>query len=338
MTTDSAPARDAGQTTTPAWKAIVAKYQKPSVPRGVWQILNTVIPYVALWYVIYLTLGIAWWLAVPLIVLAGGFLVRLFIIHHDCGHGSFFPSPRWNEAVGRVLGVVTLTPYRYWRRFHAMHHATSGKLERRGFYDIVTFTVREYVALPGWRRVAYRVYRNPVFLFAVAPAVLYVALHRIPFLAPRAWTAERRSILGTDVALAAVVGVLVATIGVRPFLLVQAPVTVIASAAGMWLFYVQHQFEDTYWERVGHWDFTRASLAGSSYYALPAWLHWFTGHIGLHHIHHLNTRIPNYRLQACLDEHPELPAARLTLRDGFRCARLKLWDEDRMKLVTFPKA
>jgi len=317
---------------------ILARYQGGDWRVSARQLATTGALFVLAWYLAYRSLEVSYWLTLALALPAAGLLVRLFIIQHDCGHGSFFPSPRWNEAVGRVLGVVTLTPYRYWRRFHAMHHATSGKLERRGFYDIVTFTVREYVALPGWRRVAYRVYRNPVFLFAVAPAVLYVVLHRIPFLAPRAWTAERRSILGTDVALAAVVGVLVATIGVRPFLLVQAPVTVIASAAGMWLFYVQHQFEDTYWERAGHWDFTRASLAGSSYYALPAWLQWFTGHIGLHHIHHLNTRIPNYRLQACLDEHPELPAARLTLRDGFRCARLKLWDEDRMKLVTFPKA
>ncbi|OLC70571.1 MAG: hypothetical protein AUH78_20580 [Gemmatimonadetes bacterium 13_1_40CM_4_69_8] len=317
---------------------ILARYQGGDWRVSARQLATTGALFVLAWYLAYRSLEVSYWLTLALALPAAGLLVRLFIIQHDCGHGSFFPSPRWNEAVGRVLGVVTLTPYRYWRRFHAMHHATSGKLERRGFYDIVTFTVREYVALPGWRRVAYRVYRNPVFLFAVAPAVLYVVLYRIPFLAPRAWTAERRSILGTDVALAAVVGVLVATIGVRPFLLVQAPVTVIASAAGMWLFYVQHQFEDTYWERAGHWDFTRASLAGSSYYALPAWLQWFTGHIGLHHIHHLNTRIPNYRLQACLDEHPELPAARLTLRDGFRCARLKLWDEDRMKLVTFPKA
>ncbi len=316
----------------------LARYQGGDWRVSTRQLTTTGALYVLAWYLAYRSLEVSYWLTLALALPAAGVLVRLFIIQHDCGHGSFFPSPKWNDAAGRALGVVTLTPYRYWRRFHALHHANSGKLERRGFYDIVTLTVREYVALPAWRRVAYRVYRNPVFLFAVAPTVLFVVLNRIPFLAPRAWSAERRSILGTDLALAAVVGVLVATTSLSPFLLVQAPVTVIASAAGMWLFYVQHQFEDTYWEPAARWDFTRASLAGSSYYALPAWLHWFTGHIGLHHIHHFNTRIPNYRLQACLDENPELPpAARLTLRDGFRCVRLKLWDEERMKLVPFPK-
>ena len=303
------------------------------------QLVTTSALYILAWYLAYRSLTVSYWLTLALALPTAGVLIRLFIIQHDCGHGSFSPSPTWNDAVGRALGVVTLTPYRYWRRFHALHHATSGKLEQRGFYDVVTLTLREYLALPWWKRLAYRAYRNPVFLFAVAPTVLFVVLNRIPLLAPRAWSAERRSILGTDVALAAVTGLLAATIGLRAVLLIQVPVIVIASGVGMWLFYVQHQFEDTYWEPAGRWDFTRASLAGSSYFALPAWLHWFTGHIGLHHIHHLNTRIPNYRLQACLDETPALPpAARLTLRDGFHCMRLKLWDEERMKLVPFPTA
>ncbi|MGE5801929.1 MAG: fatty acid desaturase [Gemmatimonadota bacterium] len=324
---------------TGAWRPALARYQGGDWRIGARQIATTGALFVLAWYAAYRSLAISYWLTLALALPTAGVLVRLFTIQHDCGHGSFLPSPTWNDWIGRALGVVTLTPYRYWRRFHALHHATSGKLERRGFYDIITLTVREYRALPWWKRLAYRVYRDPVFLFAIAPTVLFVVLHRFPFLAPRSWRAERRSILGTDVALAAVIGLLAATIGLRAVLLIQAPVTVIASGVGMWLFYVQHQFEDAYWEPAGRWDFTHASLVGSSYYALPAWLHWFTGHIGLHHIHHLNTRIPNYRLQACFNENPDLPpAARLTLRDSFHCVRLKLWDEERRKLVPIPNA
>src|SRR5437868_14388860 len=215
MTTDSAPARDAGQTTPPAWKAIVAKYQKPSVPRGVWQILNTVIPYVALWYVIYLTLGIAWWLAVPLIVLAGGFLVRLFIIHHDCGHGSFFKSRRANDVWGFITGVLTFVPYYHWRWEHAVHHATSGDLDRRGMGDIWTLTVQEYLESSRWQRFAYRLARNPIVLFVIAPIYIFLIKHR--FAKAEASPRERRSVYWTNLGILAVAAGLSWAFGLKAY-------------------------------------------------------------------------------------------------------------------------
>lgn len=324
---------------TSEWRSALARYAGGDWTAGIRQLSVTIGLYIIIWYAAYRSLEVSYWLTLAIALPLAGILVRLFTIQHDCGHGSFLPSAGGNDWIGRGLGLLTLTPFRYWRRFHALHHATSGKLERRGVYDIITLTVREYRALPWWKRGAYRVYRHPLFLFAIAPTVLFVVLHRLPWLAPKSWRAERRSILGTDLGLALLLAILAATVGVRALLLIQGPVSVIASGAGMWLFYVQHQFEDAYWEPSERWDFAQASLAGSSYYALPAWLHWFTGHIGLHHIHHLNTRIPNYRLQACLDENPELPqAARLTLRDSFRCVQFKLWDEERSKLVPIPNA
>src|SRR5256714_8230692 len=219
MTTDSAPARDAGQTTPPAWKAIVAKYQKPSVPRGVWQILNTVIPYVALWYVIYLTLGIAWWLAVPLIVLAGGFLVRLFIIHHDCGHGSFFKSTAANHILGFVTGVLTFTPYYHWRWEHSLHHATSGDLDRRGIGDMWTLTVQEYLESSRWKRFAYRLARNPIVLFVLAPLFLFLIKHRFP--KGNANRRERYSVYWMNLAILGLAAILSAFFVLKPYLLIQ---------------------------------------------------------------------------------------------------------------------
>src|SRR5256714_10497182 len=219
MTTDSAPARDAGQTTPPAWKAIVAKYQKPSVPRGVWQILNTVIPYVALWYVIYLTLGIAWWLAVPLIMLAGGFMVRLFIIHHDCGHGSFFKSRQANDTFGYISGVLTFVPYYHWRWEHAMHHATSGDLDRRGLGDIWTLTVQEYLESSRWRRFAYRLARNPIVLFVIAPLVVMVIKQRFP--SRKDNKRERNSVYWMNLAILAMAAGLSFAFGLVPYILIQ---------------------------------------------------------------------------------------------------------------------
>jgi omega-6 fatty acid desaturase (delta-12 desaturase) len=278
----------------------------------------------------------AFWPIFPLVVPAVFLLVRLFIIQHDCGHGSFFASRRANDLLGRALGVLTLTPYTFWRSSHAIHHAGSGNLDRRGPGDITTLTVREYRALSPIRRLLYRIYRHPLVLFGVGPFYLFVIRNRIPtanpFRHPKIWG----SILGTNATLAAFVTAMLLTVGGRAFLLAYLPVILLAAATGIWLFYIQHQFEHAYWATSPDWDFHEAALQGSSFYDLPAALHWLTGSIGFHHIHHVCSKIPNYRLRDCFDQNPEFRRVRhLTLRDSLKCAGLALWDEERQLLVAF---
>jgi omega-6 fatty acid desaturase (delta-12 desaturase) len=274
-------------------------------------------------------------LAVPV----GGLLVRLFIIQHDCGHGSFFTSRTANTWVGRSLSVLTLTPYGYWRRSHALHHSSAGDLSRRGIGDVDTLTVREYRARSAWEKAKYRIYRHPAVLHVVGPPLYFIVLQRLPFLqalpAREAW----RSIMGLNVALLLVYGALAALVGLWVAFIVVVPLAGVASWIGGWLFFVQHQFEDTRWDDGDVWDFQTGALRGSSYYVLPRVLQWFTGSVGLHHIHHLNSRIPNYRLQACLDAEPLLAGmSRLTWRESLSCIGLALWDERRRKLVSFTEA
>lgn len=319
------------------YRHLLARYEQPELGRSLRQLVETAALFGLVWFLAYRSLDISYFLTLALTVPAAGLVLRLFIIQHDCGHGSFFKRRKANDWVGRMLGVVTLTPYRYWRRFHATHHATSGRLDRRAGFDFLTLTIREYHALPWWKQLAYRLYRHPLFLCGFGAPFWFVVVQRLPWVAPRGWKSERRSILGTDAGIALAAGALAMAIGPRALLLVHLPIAAFAAAAGMWLFYVQHQFEQAYWADDAAWDFTQASLAGSSYLELPALLRWLTGDIGIHHIHHLSTRIPNYRLRACLLENPELLATtRLTLRDGLRCLRLKLWDEVRGQLVGFP--
>ena len=321
------------------WNAIVARYRRPITRRSVWQLVNTAVPLGILWLGAYLGLRFSYALTLALAVPAAFLLVRLFIIQHDCGHGSFFRSPRANDLIGGAIGVLTLVPYAYWRKTHALHHATSGNLEHRGFGDIDTLTVAEYRERGRWGRLRYRLYRHPVTLFALGPVWQFVLRHRIPTIVPRTWRRERRSILRNDVALAALVTAMCVAVGWRAFLLVQLPVTLLAGAVGVWLFYVQHQFEDTYWEHEERWEFAAASLQGSSYYHLPRILQWATGNIGLHHIHHLASRIPNYRLQECFDENPVFTrVTEMRLLESLRCVRLALWDEAKGKLVSFREA
>ena len=323
----------------PRWVTLLAPYRQPILGRSLAELVVTVVPFVALWIVMLLSLRYSYWLCLLLAVPAAGFLVRLFMIQHDCGHGSFFRRRRANDWLGRALGVLTLTPYGYWRRTHAMHHATSGHLGRRGTGDVATLTVREYQSMPAWRRGLYRLSRHPIVVLGVGPFYLFVLQHRLPVRLMRGGRAPWVSVMSTNLAIAGVVGLLVAVVGVRDFLLVHAPISLLASSAGVWLFYVQHQFEHTYWAWGADWNVHTGALHGSSHYDLPPVLRWFTANIGIHHVHHLCSRIPCYRLGEVLREHPELQGvSRLTLKESFRCLRLALWDEDKRRLVGFLEA
>lgn len=317
-----------------SWQQAVAKYQHPDLPRSVWQLVNTLIPYCLLWYVMYRSLNVSYWITLALAVPTAGFLIRIFIIFHDCGHGSYFKSQRANNFWGFVTGVLTLTPYYGWRHEHATHHATAGDLDRRGVGDIKTLTVREYLALSPWKRLRYRLYRNPLVLFIVAPLVLFLIHQRFPQRGAR--KRERYSVYWTNLAVAAIVTVMSLTIGLKAFALVQLPVIMIASGAGVWLFYVQHQFEGVYWERHENWDYVTVALQGSSFYKLPKVLQWFTGNIGFHHVHHLSPRIPNYHLERCHNADPMFQEVKaITLGPSLKSITFRLWDEDRHQLVGF---
>jgi omega-6 fatty acid desaturase (delta-12 desaturase) len=317
-----------------AWKQIVAKYQKPCVRRAVWQVVNTLVPYVGLWVLMYFCMSISWWLAVPLAVLAAGFQVRTFIIFHDCGHGSFFKSRRVNDILGFITGVLTFTPYSQWTWEHALHHSTSGDLDRRGTGDVWTLTVQEYLESSRWRRFSYRLARNPVILFLIAPLFLFLVKHR--FTTPKTSMSERLSVYATNVALAGVILGMCAVFGWKAYLLLQLIVTAVAGSVGVWLFYVQHQFEGVYWERAEEWDYTAAALQGSSFYKLPWILQWFSGNIGFHHIHHLSARIPNYHLEKCHKAEPLFQTVKpVTLLASFKSFTFRLWDEQKRKLVGY---
>jgi len=320
-----------------SWSARLAPFRHPDLARSIWQLSSTMVLFIAGWLLMYASLRISYWVTLLLAVPTGFMVIRLFIIQHDCGHGSFFKSTRAADAVGRVLGVLTMTPYSYWKRTHAMHHATSGNLDHRGFGDINTLTVREYLAKTPVQRLKYRLYRHPLILFVIGPSFHFMLVHRVPGIVPREWRRERRSILGTNVSLAAVVIGMGLLVGFKAFLLVHLPLMAMTASLGVWLFYVQHQFEPTYWEHDEGWSYDSAALEGSSHYELPRVLRWLTGNIGLHHVHHLNSRIPNYRLQRVLDDVPELQTAtRITLWQSLRCASLALWDERTRTLVPFP--
>ena len=288
-----------------------------------------------LWLGMWVSLGHGYWITLLLAVPAAGFLVRLFIIQHDCGHGSLFRSRFANDLTGRILGVFTLTPYDYWRRTHAVHHATSGNLDRRGVGDISTLTVREYLALSRWRRLVYRLYRHPLVLFGIGPIYLFILKHRLPLDMPLR-SGVWRNLFATNAGIVALIAVLAVLVGPLALLKLHLPIVLLAASAGIWLFHVQHQFEESYWQRDPTWSFHQAALQGSSYYRLPRLLQWFTASIGLHHIHHLCSRIPNYRLQQCLDENPELhQVRRLTLLQSLQCARLSLWSEEAGRMIRF---
>jgi acyl-lipid omega-6 desaturase (Delta-12 desaturase) len=318
------------------WNQILARYRQPSRARSALELVITVVPLVLLWVLMWATLSFGYWLCLLLAVPAAGFLVRLFMIQHDCGHGAFFRHRLANDWVGRAIGILTLTPYDFWRRTHAIHHANSGNLARRGIGDIKTLTVREYLALSRWGRLQYRLYRHPIIMFGVGPAYLFILQQRLPIGLLRGGWQPWFSVMATNAAIATLVAIMIWFVGVGPFLLVHLPITLLAASIGVWLFYVQHQFEDTFWDEGRAWNLHWAALHGSSHYELPDILRWFTANIGVHHVHHLCSRIPYYRLPDVLRENPELAAiGRLTLIESFRCVRLVLWDEGRRRLISF---
>jgi omega-6 fatty acid desaturase (delta-12 desaturase) len=321
----------------PYWVELLAPYANPSLRRSYLDLLTSVVPYLALSALMYFSIAVSPWLTLALAVPSAGFLLRTYIVFHDCTHGAFLPTKRANTWVGTTLGLLVLAPFVRWRHDHAVHHATAGDLDRRGVGDILTLTVAEYRARPWRARLAYRLLRSPIVMFGIGPVFAMMVGPRI--VAKNARPRMRRSVLGTDVALAAIVGALCWAIGWRDFLLVWAPASMLAGSVGIWLFYVQHQFEDVYWQRADDWSYCDAALRGSSYLKLPKLLQFFTGNIGLHHVHHLNARIPNYNLQRAHDENPffhDVPT--LSLWDGLSAVRLKLLDERRGRMVTFTQA
>lgn len=314
-----------------SWKKIVAHYAKPAAWRSIWQIINSLVPYLALWALMVYSLKISYWLTLLLSVPAAGFMMRLFIIFHDCGHGSFFKSQQANDAVGILTGILTFTPYYQWRHHHAIHHATAGDLDRRGVGDVKTITVEEYLAAPWWQKLGYRIMRNPLFLVTIGATFVFLIAHRFP--SKVGGSRERWSALWTDLALIGIVAAMSALIGFWNYWLIQLPILVIGSGLGVWLFYVQHNFDGTYWERHPQWSFVEAGLKGSSFYKLPRLLQWFTGNIGFHHIHHLSPRIPNYRLEECHKASPIFHIPPLTFRKSLHSLWYRFWDEKERCMV-----
>ena len=320
----------------PTWYQTTARYGHSDLRRSLWQLLDTFVPYCLLWALMIHTVqrGYPYWTTLTLALVAGGILVRIFIFFHDCCHGSFFASRRANTILGYVSGILTFTPFEDWRFAHNLHHATAGDLDRRGVGDIWTMTTEEYLATPLRRRLAYRIYRNPLVLFGPGPALLFLFFQR--FSTKGAGKRERKSVVLTNVALLIIVGIASLTIGFQTYLLIQLPIILIGASLGLWLFYIQHQFESAYWVHRESWDPMKVALWGSSYFKLPQILQWFTGNIGLHHIHHVRPNIPNYNLQRCHDDTPAFHAIKpVTVRTSFQSLRLALYDEKQQKLISF---
>jgi omega-6 fatty acid desaturase (delta-12 desaturase) len=314
----------------------VAPFRHPQTARSVFEILVTAVPFAVLWTLTWLAFDAGYVLGFLLQLPAGAFLLRLFLIQHDCGHDAFFAKRSTNDWVGRILGVLTFTPYDYWRRSHATHHASTGNLDARGVGDVDTLTVSEFLALSPRRRLLYRLYRHPITLFGIGPAYLFLLRHRLPIGMMRKGWRPWLSVMGTNLAILAVAAAISSAIGVKMFLLVHLPITLVAASMGVWFFYVQHQFEKTHWDAKDDWSFHAAALHGSSHYDLPPVLRWISANVGVHHVHHLAGRIPFYRLPEVMRKVPALAdIGRVTLRESFGTVRLVLWDEGKRRLVSF---
>jgi acyl-lipid omega-6 desaturase (Delta-12 desaturase) len=324
------------------WKSAVKSYQSANARKSISQITATFGLLFLFWVMMYFSLRVGYWLTLLLSIPTAGFLVRLFIIQHDCGHGSFFKSRKWNDRLGFVAGIFTLVPYYHWRKMHSIHHANAGKLEdMRGVGDFYTMTVEEYFAASPWRQFSYRFYRNTFFLIGTVPFLAFVFAYRFPFkmTKEKGWKKERNNVYWTNLGIFLLAVVVIWIVGLKAFLLIQIPVIYLATSIGAWFFFVQHQYEDAYWAKEEDWNYVDAALKGSSYYKLPKLLQWFSGNIGFHHIHHLSPRIPNYELEACHSDNPMFQDVEvMTLRESFGTLKLGLWDEKQQRLISFRKA
>ncbi|EPE95047.1 fatty acid desaturase [Rhizobium grahamii] len=322
-----------------AWLKALSAYRQPLLGRSSFEIVVTLIPFAIFWGVAFISLSQGIWVGMIALVPAAAFLLRLFMIQHDCGHGAFFGRRRLDDWTGRAIGVLTLTPYDYWRRAHATHHASAGNLDERGTGDIHTLTVAEYNSFSRSKKLAYRLYRHPLVMFGIGPVWLFLFKQRLPFGMMREGPQPWISTMTTNLAIAVLSFGMIWTVGLGHFLAIHLPIVTLAGAAGIWLFYVQHQFEETHWSKADEWQFAEAALHGASHYDLPPLLRWITGNIGIHHVHHLSSRIPYYRLPEVLRDYPELRTlGRITLYDSLRCVRLVLWDEANGKLISFREA
>ncbi len=317
-----------------SWQEVVNKYRYPNLKSSIWQVANSMVPYFILFYLMYRSLEISYWLTLLLAIPSGGFLIRIFIIFHDCGHGSLFRSKKVNDILGSITGLLTFTPYFQWRKNHAIHHAHAGDLDQRGVGDVWTLTVKEFVALPSWKRITYQVYRNPLAMFVLGP--LFGLLISQRFVTSTSGKKERYSVHGTNLGIVGIILLMSASMGLKSYLMIQLPIVMVGFMVGFWLFYVQHQFEGVYWERHEKWDYLTEALEGSSFYKLPKVLQWFTGSIGFHHIHHLNPRIPNYYLEKCYQENLIFQSVKpITIRSSLKSLSFRLWDEETRKMVGY---
>jgi len=321
-------------TNQPSWREIILKYAQPNLRASLWQITNTLIPYLGLLFLMYLSLEVSYFLTLFLSVFAAGFMVRLFIIFHDCGHGSFFKSSKLSDFVGIVLGILTFTPYYKWHRAHKIHHATVGNLDKRGTGDVWVLTVDEFQHVPKWKRRFYRVYRNPFIMFLIGSPLIFLVLNRLTN--KHLNRKERLNVYFTNFVLSLILVLMYFTIGIKAYLMIQLPIIFIGSVMGVWLFYVQHQFEGVHWYRQNEWDYKTVAIQGSSFYKLPKILQWFSGNIGFHHIHHLSPKIPNYKLAECHQEgsiFSEIDP--ITIKTSLKTMKLRLWNEQSRKLISF---
>lgn len=332
------PQLEAGVASARDWIQILARYREPSNLRSAFELAVTAAPFLFLWVLAWWSLSVSYWLTFGISLLIGPYLLRLFTIQHDCGHSAFFKNRKVGDWIGRVLGVLTLTPYGVWKRTHSAHHSASGDLSKRGMGDVHTLTVAEYRALSAFGRFKYRLYRHPVTLFVLGPGYLFLLQNRLPLglmNSVKYWV----SAMGTNLLIVAALAAIWYFGGLMPLVLIFLPSTLLAATAGVWLFFVQHQFENTYWDKHKDWDLHEAALHGSSHYVLPKVLQWFTANIGVHHVHHLYSRIPFYRLTEVIRDHRELAEAnRMTIRQSLGCARLHLWDEKSRRLLSFSQA
>jgi len=330
MTTINSLANNGDRT----WLKVISNYKYPEISRSIWQLINTFIPYVLLWVAMYYSLSVSYWLTLLLTIPAAGFLIRLFIIFHDCGHGSFFKSKRANDTIGILIGVLAFTPYYHWHHAHMIHHRTAGNLDKRGTGDVWTLTVEEYEKLSRRRKRAYRIYRHPLVMFGVGAALMFFFSNR--FTRKHFEQKERMSVYLTNLGLVIFTIGMSYLIGFKAFLMIQLPIMYFAATTGVYLFYVQHQFPEVQWVRDDAWDYKRIALEGSSFLKLPRVLQFFSGNIGFHHIHHLSSKIPNYKLEKCHKENELFRDIKpVTFAQSFRCLKLRLWNEEKQRLVSF---